>query len=119
MQETKNPEISIIIPVYNVEPYIRRCLDSIKAQTFTDFEAIIVDDSSPDGSIKIAMEFVASDSRFKIVTRENGGLSAARNTGIAMILLLQLILKSFIMLVRKIMLICHTVALLIILIRTV
>ena len=82
MQETKNPEISIIIPVYNVEPYIRRCLDSIKAQTFTDFEAIIVDDSSPDGSIKIAMEFVASDSRFKIVTRENGGLSAARNTGI-------------------------------------
>lgn len=82
MQETKNPEISIIIPVYNVEPYIKKCLDSVKAQTFTDFEAIIVDDSSPDGSIKIAMDFVASDPRFKIVTRENGGLSAARNTGI-------------------------------------
>lgn len=82
MPETKNPAISIIIPVYNVEPYIRKCLDSVKAQTFTDFEAIIVDDSSPDDSIKIAMEFVVSDPRFKIVTRENGGLSAARNTGI-------------------------------------
>lgn len=82
MPETKNPEISIIIPVYNVEPYIRKCLNSIKAQTFTDYEAIIVDDSSPDGSIKIASEFAASDPRFKIITRKNGGLSAARNTGI-------------------------------------
>lgn len=82
MENNTTPEISIIIPVYNVEQYIRKCLDSIQSQTFTDFEAIIVDDSSPDGSIKIAMEFVANDPRFKIITRENGGLSAARNTGL-------------------------------------
>lgn len=82
MENNTAPEISIIIPVYNVEPYIRKCLDSIKSQTFKDFEAIIVDDSSPDRSIKIAMEFIINDSRFKIITRENGGLSAARNTGL-------------------------------------
>lgn len=82
MINNSTPEISVIIPVYNVEPYIHKCLNSIKSQTFTDFEAIIVDDSSPDGSIKIALEFVESDPRFKIVTRENGGLSAARNTGL-------------------------------------
>ncbi len=82
MKSVSAPQISIIIPVYNVEPYIRRCLDSIKSQTFENFEVIIVDDSSPDGSIKIAEEFVKSDPRFTVITRENGGVSAARNTGL-------------------------------------
>lgn len=82
MSQEQTPQISIIVPVYNVEPYIRKCLDSIKAQTFTDFEAIIVDDASPDNSINIAREFAEADPRFVILTRENGGLSAARNTGL-------------------------------------
>ncbi len=82
MENISAPKISIIIPVFNVEPYIRRCLDSIKSQTFTDFEVIIVDDSSPDGSIKIAEEFVKSDPRFKIIANRHNGVGEARNTGL-------------------------------------
>ena len=73
---------SIIIPVYNVEPYLRECLDSVLAQTFTDWEAVCVDDGSTDGSAAILAEYAARDSRFRIVTQPNGGLSAARNTGL-------------------------------------
>lgn len=73
---------SIIIPVYNVEPYLRECLDSVLAQTCGDWEAVCVDDGSTDGSAAILAEYAARDSRFRIVTQPNGGLSAARNTGL-------------------------------------
>lgn len=75
------PAISVIIPIYNVEKYLRRCLDSVKNQTFTDWEAICVNDGSPDNCAEILAEYAAKDARFKIVNKENGGLSDARNAG--------------------------------------
>ena len=78
------PKISIIIPMYNVEKYLRRCLDSVKNQTFTDWQAILVDDGSPDKSGEIAESYAAADSRFIVVHKENGGLSDARNAGMPM-----------------------------------
>ena len=72
---------SIIIPVYNVESYLRECLDSVLHQTFKEWEAICVNDGSTDGSLRILEEYAAKDSRFKVVSQANGGLSAARNTG--------------------------------------
>ena len=74
-------KFSVIIPVYNVEQYLRDCLDSVLNQTFSDWEAICVNDGSTDGSAAILEEYVVRDKRFKIVTQSNGGLSAARNTG--------------------------------------
>lgn len=74
--------ISVIVPVYNVENYLRPCLESLRAQTFCDFEALVVDDGSTDGSGTIIDEFVRADSRFRKISRINGGLSVARNTGI-------------------------------------
>ena len=76
------PQISVIIPVYNVEPYLHRCIDSILAQTFTDFELILVDDGSPDNSGAICDEYAAKDRRIHVIHQENGGPSAARNAGI-------------------------------------
>ena len=73
---------SVIIPVYNVESYLRECLDSVLCQTFQDWEAICVNDGSSDNSLAILDEYAAKDSRFKVVSQANGGLSAARNTGI-------------------------------------
>lgn len=74
-------KFSIIIPVYNVEPYLRDCLNSVLHQSFTDWEAICVDDGSTDRSGVILEEYAAKDSRFKILAKSNGGLSSARNTG--------------------------------------
>lgn len=76
------PEISVIVPVYKVEPYLRRCVDSILAQTFTDIEVILVDDGSPDGCPAICDEYAQQDNRVKVIHQENGGLSAARNAGL-------------------------------------
>ena len=74
--------ISIIIPVYNVERFLKRCLDSVINQTFTDIEIILVDDGSPDDSPKICDSYALSDSRIKVVHKNNGGLSSARNAGL-------------------------------------
>lgn len=76
------PKVSVIVPVYNVEAYLRRCLDSLVAQTLSDIEIVCVNDGSPDGSAAILAEYAAKDSRVRVIDRENGGLSAARNTGI-------------------------------------
>lgn len=75
-------KISIIIPVYNVEKYIAKCIQSLLDQTYTNFEAIIVDDESPDNSIQIAKSLVGDDPRFIFLEKENGGQSSARNMGI-------------------------------------
>ena len=75
-----NPLISIIIPVYNVEDYIRPCLDSILTQTYTNFEAILVDDGSKDGSGRICDEYAEKDSRFVVVHKDNEGVAKARIT---------------------------------------
>ena len=75
------PKISIIIPMYNVEKYLRRCLDSVQNQTFKQWQAICVDDGSPDKSGEIAEEYAKKDKRFIVVHKENGGLSDARNYG--------------------------------------
>lgn len=74
-------KISIIVPVYNVEKYIAKCLESLVNQTLTDIEIIIVDDGSPDGSYKIYEEYAAKDARIKIIKKKNEGVSEARNTG--------------------------------------
>ena len=76
------PQISVIVPVYKVEPYLHRCVDSILGQTFTDFELILVDDGSPDGCPAICDEYARQDDRVLVIHQENGGLSAARNAGI-------------------------------------
>ncbi|MBQ7751480.1 MAG: glycosyltransferase family 2 protein [Clostridia bacterium] len=75
-------KISVIVPVYNVEPYLRRCVDSILNQTFSDFECILVDDGSPDGCPAICDEYAEKDSRVKVIHKKNGGLSDARNVGL-------------------------------------
>ena len=76
------PYFSIIIPVFNTEPYLRECLNSVCAQTFTDWEAICVDDGSTDGSGKILDEYAVKDSRFRVIHQSNAGVSAARNKGL-------------------------------------
>lgn len=81
MPET--PLISVIMPVYNVEKYLPACLNSLLAQTFSDFELICVNDGSTDSSAQILADFAAKDKRIKIINQENKGLSAARNTGFA------------------------------------
>ena len=75
------PQISVVVPVYNVEKYLRECLDSLANQTFEDFEVICVNDGSDDSSPDILEEYASEDERFKIVSQENKGLSGARNTG--------------------------------------
>lgn len=77
-----SPKISIIVPVYNVEKFLPQCLDSILAQTYTDYELILVDDGSKDRSPTICDDYAARDNRISVVHKSNGGVSAARNTGI-------------------------------------
>lgn len=74
--------ISVIIPVYNVKDYLDRCIKSVLGQTYSDLEIILVDDGSTDGSSEICDHYVGSDSRVKVIHRENGGLSEARNTAL-------------------------------------
>lgn len=76
-------KVSVIIPVYNVEAYLEKCIESLLHQTYRDCEFIFVDDGSPDGSAKILARYAAVDDRIRVVHQENQGLSGARNTGIA------------------------------------
>lgn len=76
-------KISIIVPVYNVEKYIDRCIQSILAQTYTNFELILVDDGSPDKCGKICDEYAKKDMRIKVIHKKNGGLGDARNCGLS------------------------------------
>lgn len=75
------PKVSVIVPIYKVESYIRRCLDSIKAQTFQDYEVIMIDDGTPDNSARIAEEYTA-DPRFRLFHQNNSGVGVTRNRGI-------------------------------------
>ena len=77
----ENELISIIVPIFNVENYLRECLDSIHHQTYENFECLLIDDGSPDNSAEICREYVARDSRFRYFEKENGGVSSARNLG--------------------------------------
>lgn len=74
--------VSVVIPAYNVEEYISDCLDSVKRQTYTNLEVIIVDDGTPDNSGVIADKYAAEDSRFLVIHKKNGGVASARNTGL-------------------------------------
>lgn len=75
-------KLSVIVPVYKAEKYLRRCVDSILAQTFQDYEIILVDDGSPDNCGVICDEYASADSRIKVMHKKNGGVSSARNAGI-------------------------------------
>ena len=76
------PLLSVIIPVYQVEKYIGQCLDSVLAQTYTNLDIILVDDGGTDSSVDICREYQKKDSRIRIISQENGGLSKARNVGV-------------------------------------
>ncbi|HFI0107720.1 TPA: glycosyltransferase family 2 protein [Streptococcus suis] len=78
-----SPLISIIIPIYNVENYLSRCLDSVVNQTYPNLEIILVNDGTPDGSVAIAEAYQEKDKRIKLIHQENAGLSEARNTGLS------------------------------------
>ncbi len=78
----KGELISIIVPIYNVENYLRHCLESIQNQTYQNFECLLINDGSPDNSADICREYVSKDSRFRYFEKENGGVSSARNLGI-------------------------------------
>lgn len=77
-----NPKLSIIIPIYNAEQFIRRCIDSILEQTYTDFELLLIDDGSTDDSSRICDVYSENDSRIKVFHKKNGGVSSARNVGL-------------------------------------
>lgn len=74
--------ISVIVPVYNTEQYLPRCIESILSQSFTDFELLLIDDGSTDGSGKICDAYAEKDNRIRVFHKENGGVSSARNMGL-------------------------------------
>ena len=77
-----HPKISVIVPVYKAEKYLHRCVDSILAQSYTDFELLLIDDGSPDNSGAICDEYAIKDSRVRVFHKQNGGASSARNKGL-------------------------------------
>lgn len=82
MENKNQPLISVIVPVYKVGKYLNRCVDSILAQTYTNFECILVDDGSPDNSPVICDEYAKKDNRVRVIHKVNGGVSSARNAGL-------------------------------------
>ena len=81
-KQKKSPEISIIVPVYKTERFLSACISSILAQTFTDFELILVDDGSPDNCPALCDAAAEKDSRVRVIHKQNGGVSTARNAGL-------------------------------------
>ena len=81
MKKVSNPLISVIIPVYKVEKYLEKCVDSVINQTYKNLEIILVDDGSPDNCPKICDEYAKKDKRIKVIHKENGGVGSARNKG--------------------------------------
>ena len=79
---TPTPVVSIIVPVYNAEKFLNRCIDSILAQTYTDWELLLIDDGSKDASGRICDEYATKDERIRVFHKENGGVSSARNLGL-------------------------------------
>ena len=79
------PKVSVIVPIYKAEKYLRQCIESILAQSFTDWECILVDDGSPDNSGSICDEYTVKDSRIHVIHKENGGVSSARNVALGRI----------------------------------
>ena len=77
MENANSPLISIVVPVYKVEPYLEKCVESILAQTYSNLEIILVDDGSPDNCGKICDELKQKDSRIFVIHKSNGGLSSA------------------------------------------
>lgn len=82
-KENYIPLVSAIIPVYNTEPFLRKCLDSVLGQTFTDFELLLIDDHSTDSSYSICKEYEAKDGRVRVIQNPKKGVSSARNLGIS------------------------------------
>ena len=78
----EHPLISVIVPIYKVEKYLSKCIESIIAQEYSNIEIILVDDGSPDNCGKICNDYAIKDNRIKVIHKENGGLSSARNAGI-------------------------------------
>ncbi len=77
-----NPRFSVIVPIYNVEKYLKKCIDSILAQTYLDFEVLLIDDGSPDNCPMICDEYAGKDRRVRVIHKKNAGLVAARNSGV-------------------------------------
>ena len=78
----ENPKVSVIVPIYNAEKYLHRCVDSLLNQTFSDFEILLIDDGSPDNSGIISDEYAQKDTRVRVIHKKNGGVSSARQCGI-------------------------------------
>ena len=76
-------KISVIVPVYNAERYLPRCIESILSQTYSDWQLVLVDDGSKDMSLKMCMSFAQKDKRILVIHQENAGAGAARNTGLS------------------------------------
>ena len=81
-QEVTMAKVSVVIPVYNVEDYLRQCIESVLKQTLKDIDIICVDDGSTDSSLSILEEYASQDNRIKIIKQANGGAGAARNNGL-------------------------------------
>ncbi|MDE6885842.1 MAG: glycosyltransferase family 2 protein [Helicobacteraceae bacterium] len=81
-KNTKCKKVGIVVAIYNVSTYLKECLDSIINQSYKNFEVVLVNDGSSDNSLEIAKKYVAKDSRFILIDKQNGGLSSARNVGI-------------------------------------
>ena len=77
-----NDKISVIVPIYKVEDYLDRCIESIVGQTYSNLEIILVDDGSPDSCPQLCDEYAKKDSRIKVIHKQNGGVSSARNEGL-------------------------------------